>query len=143
MPIKGWIKFLENLMENPGYRSRNCLYNFLSHWSAPITEDGCFLAYKNVNNNYTDVHTGTFDNSIGTTVSMPRRDVNDDPNQTCSSGLHVAAPSYLPSFAPGRRTIVCKINPRDVVAVPTDYSHAKMRVCQYEVVDEVFNKSNY
>lgn len=137
LPVDSAIAFLTNLMDNPSKRAHDCLWNFLDSWSAPITEDGSFIAYKNVKVDFTDVYTGTFDNSPGSLVSVPRHKVHEDPNVTCAQGLHVAAPSYLSHYAPGRKTVAVKVNPRDVVAVPTDYKHAKMRVCQYEVIEEV------
>lgn len=137
--IDGWVKFLENLMENPSYRSRNCLYNFLEKFQAPFTEDGCFIAFKRVRSGYKDIRSGKFDNSPGQVVVMDRVNVDDDPNNTCSSGLHVAADSYLDSYANtyNSKTVMVKVNPRDVVAVPADYNFAKMRVCRYEVLSEV------
>ncbi|EFW4639850.1 helix-turn-helix domain-containing protein, partial [Shigella flexneri] len=30
-----------------------------------------------------------------------------------------------------------KVHPRDVVSIPIDYNDAKMRTCQYEVVEDV------
>ena len=30
-----------------------------------------------------------------------------------------------------------KVNPKDVVSVPTDYENSKMRVCGYTVVEEL------
>ena len=33
--------------------------------------------------------------------------------------------------------MICKINPRDVVSVPSDYDNAKMRDCRYEVIGEL------
>lgn len=136
--VRPWARFMDNLMQNPSYKSREALFKFLDKWMAPITEDGCFLAFKNVRHNFKDIHSGTFDNSPGTIVSMPRDQVDDDSNRTCSAGLHAAATSYLKHFyANGSKTVVVKINPRDVVAVPYDYDSAKMRVCQYEVLREV------
>lgn len=136
--VRPWAKFMDNLMQNPSYKSREALFQFLDKWMAPITEDGCFLAFKNVRQDFKDIHSGKFDNSPGTIVSMPRDQVDDDSNRTCSAGLHAAATSYLQHFyASGSRTVVVKINPRDVVAVPYDYDSAKMRVCQYEVLREV------
>ena len=131
------LAFLENLMENPSFRAVNALYDFLEASDLPITEDGHFLAYKMINEDWTDQHTGTFDNSIGATPSMPRNEVNEDPNQTCSDGLHVCAQGYLGFYTSGYRTILCKVHPRDVVAVPNDYKNAKMRTCGYTVIAEV------
>lgn len=135
--ITPWAKFLENLMENPSYRSRNQLYGFLEKYDAPLTEDGHFIAFKGVRMDYTDHHTGKFNNSVGQVVTMDRTEVDDDPNNTCSSGLHACATEYLSGgMFSGDRIVVLKINPRDVVSIPTDYNFSKMRVCQYKVIDE-------
>jgi len=32
--------------------------------------------------------------------------------------------------------MIVKINPRDVVSIPTDYQDSKGRCCRYEVIDE-------
>lgn len=134
-----WVKFLENLMQNPSYRSRNCLYEFLDHFNAPITEDGNFIAFKRVGANWKDLHSGRFDNSIGTVVKMDRAGVDDDPQHTCSAGLHVCADEYLKGYATGgdARTLVVEVNPANVVAVPYDYNFSKMRVCEYKVLAEI------
>lgn len=134
-----WIKFLENLMGNPSYRSRKCLYEFLDHFNAPITPEGNFIAFKRVGSNWKDLHSGTYDNSIGTVVKMDRAKVDDDPQHTCSSGLHVCADEYLKGYATGcnTRTLVVEVNPANVVAVPYDYNFSKMRVCEYKVLAEI------
>jgi hypothetical protein len=137
-PLEGFKLFVQNLSRNPSGESRKDLYGFLEACTLPITEDGHFLAYKMVNRNYTDCHTGTFDNHVGKVVKMPREKVNPNRNETCSSGLHVCSRSYLGSFC-GDRVVVCKVNPKDVVSVPVDYNNAKMRVCRYEVVSELEN----
>ena len=133
------VLFLENLMKNPSYRAVNELYNFLEAGAIPITENGTFLTYKKIRGDYTDVYTGKFDNSIGTTVSMPRNHVNEDSSQTCSAGLHVCSYNYLPSFgsSPGNRVVICEISPEFVVSIPDDYNNTKMRVCSYTVIGEV------
>lgn len=129
------LNFLENLMENPSKQSREELYLFLEACGdLPITEDGRFIAYKWVRDNYLDVHSGKFDNSIGQVVKMNRRDVNDDRRQTCSAGLHVCSSKYS-KF--GDRLMLVAVNPKDVVSVPNDYDNGKMRVCEYEVVGEI------
>jgi len=134
--ISPFTKFMENLYKNPSYRAVNELYGFLEACNLPITEDGHFLAYKKITSDYLDCYTKTIDNSIGSICEMPRNKVNEDCNVTCSYGLHVASYSYMTSYS-GDRIVICKINPRDVVAVPTDYNNAKMRVCKYKVVNEV------
>lgn len=138
LSVEPMLRFLENLMQNPSYRSVQQLYGFLEVNDLPITEDGYFLAYKMVRDNFTDHRTGTFDYSVGAPpATMPRNEVNEDPNQTCSHGLHVCAQGYLGFYSQGSRTILVKVNPRDVVAVPTDYKNAKMRVCEHVTVCEV------
>jgi hypothetical protein len=134
-----WIKFLENLMANPSFRSRSCLYNFLDHFNAPITPDGKFIAFKRVRSDWKDIHSGTMDNSLGRVVEMDRSRVDDDPQHTCSSGLHVCADEYLSGYATteSNRTLAVEVNPADVVAVPYDYNFAKMRVCRYKVLSEI------
>ena len=69
---------------------------------------------------------------------MQRNKVDDNPNRTCSKGLHFCSMSYLPCYgtAPGNRIVIVKVHPRDRVSVPVDYSHAKVRGCRYEVLSE-------
>lgn len=133
--------FLENLMLNPSYRAVNELYDFLEVGSIPITENGTFLAYKKIRNDWTDIYTGKIDNSIGAVCSMPRNMVNEDSSQTCSAGLHVCSYDYLSHWGstPGDRVVICEVNPANVVSIPADYNNTKMRVCEYKVIGEVTN----
>ncbi len=137
--LKPMARFLENLMQNPSYRAVQDLYTFLEYGKMPITEDGCFLAYKKVRADYKDIHSGTFDNSIGQVVRIERNRVDEDPERTCSYGLHVCSFDYLACYSstPDDRVVISKVNPRDVVAIPKDYHDTKMRVCRYEVVGEL------
>jgi hypothetical protein len=138
MPIDPLVKFMENLMDNPSYRSVNELYGFLEKNNLPITPDGHFLAYKKVRSNYMDIHSGKFDNSVGKVCEMPRNMVDDNANQTCSSGLHFCSQDYLKHFGGSdSRVVIVKINPRDVVSIPTDYDFSKGRCSRYEVIGEV------
>jgi len=131
------INFLGNLMQNPSKRAVDELYGFLEATKLPITEDGCFLAYKKVNNDYKDFYTGQMDNSVGQTPEMPRNQVDENKDRTCSDGLHFCSLSYLPYYHGGDgRVMIVKINPRDVVSIPSDYDNAKGRACRYEVIGE-------
>jgi hypothetical protein len=131
------VNFLTNLMANPSNRVTEQLYAFLEKGKNAITEDGHFLAYKAVREDFKDIHSGTFDNSIGQTVAIARRKVDEDQNKTCSYGLHVCSFDYLPHFSHANgHVMICKVNPADVVAIPADYNHTKMRVCRYEVIGE-------
>ena len=137
--IKPLLAFLENLMENPSYRARQELYGFLEFGMLPITEDGYFIAYKKVGENYMDLWSGDFDNSVGAICEMPREDVDDDSNNTCSAGLHFASRSYMSSYGarPSNKVMAIKINPRDVVSIPAAYDNTKGRCCRYEVLEEL------
>lgn len=126
-------RFWSNLRKNPSIDSKRDLFTFLRVNKIPITPNGCFIAYKKVTDNWLDCHTKTIDNRPGTIVKMERKDVNDDRNVTCAAGLHVAAFSYAWNFT-GGILLEVEINPKDVVAVPTDYAHQKMRVCRYRVI---------
>ena len=133
LPFEPLIKFAEKLQNNPSFNSRKMLYKFLEKNGHPITKDGNFIAYKGVRDDFRDCHSGKFDNSVGQTVEMDRNDVDDNPDNTCSSGLHVAAFKYANGF--GSTLVEVEINPVDVVAVPNDYNGEKMRVCKYKVVN--------
>lgn len=137
------IKFWKHLRNNPSERSRVELLSFLEKHGIPISEDGCFVAYKYVNSDFTSKHDRRYDNSPGNEPYMDRSQVNDDSSQTCSQGLHVAAWEYVK----GNSTVVAvKVNPVDVVSIPYDYEGQKMRVCRYLVLHEVkgeFNEPRY
>lgn len=144
------IKFLDNLMNNPSANSVNELYTFLERRNLPITDDGCFLAYKSVGGNFLDKYSGTIDNSVGTVHRMERNQVDDDKNSHCSHGYHVGALEYSGPGgwynSSGDNVVVCKVNPADAVSVPTDHSFTKLRVCAYEVLctyKEPLNNANY
>ncbi len=134
--VEPMVNFMHNLMKNPSKRSVDELYGFLEKNNLPITPDGHFLAYKKVRHNFLDVHSGTMDNSPGTIVEMERNMVDDNKDQTCSTGLHFCGMSYLSHFG-GERTVIVKVNPADVVSIPSDYNGAKGRACRYEVIGEM------
>ncbi len=135
-PIEPMVNFMENLMTNPSKRAVDELFGFLEKNELPITPDGHFLAYKRVREDYKDCHTGTMDNSVGQVVEMERNEVDDNKDRTCSSGLHFCSQEYLNHFG-GARTVIVKINPRDVVSIPSDYNDSKGRACRYEVIGEL------
>lgn len=177
--IQPMVLFLENLMMNPSKRAVDELYLFLEYGRLPITEDGCFIAYKRINNDYTDCHSHEVlnkpfelvdDNDVSafkfkndggfgleyttsrgvtvtlsnqeTIVSMQRNAVDDQRDRTCSHGLHFCSHEYLRSFG-GSRTVILKINPADVVSIPSDYNNTKGRACKYVVVGELTEEQKY
>lgn len=126
------IKFWEKLDSNPSEVSRQCLFNFLNYNRCPITPDGNFISYKYVRDDYMDCYSGTYDNTPGNEVEMDRDLVVEDPNVACASGLHAGAWEYVNGN--GQRIVEVEINPVDVVSVPYDYNHQKMRICKYKVL---------
>lgn len=140
LPVEPMVNFMHNLMSNPSRRAVTELYGFLEKGGMPITPDGYFLAYKKVRANYKDCHSGTMDNSVGKVVEMERNGVDDDKDRTCSAGLHFCSQGYLNHFG-GDRIMIVKVNPADVVSIPTDYNDAKGRACRYTVIGELEGES--
>lgn len=136
-----WVKFAQNVYNNPDVRARDELYLWLETSGLPITEDGHFLAYKIVSSEFKDLYTGRMDNSPGKIVSMPRENVDTNRDRTCSQGLHFCSKDYLPYFGSWRngndKVVLVKINPADVVSIPSDYDNAKGRTWRYEVLQEI------
>lgn len=136
------MRFLAKLMSNPSKRAVDELYTFLQYHGMPIVEDGDFLAYKAIRNNFTDKRTGRYDNSIGKSPEMPRNQVDDNKDKYCSTGFHFSELTYASGFANGYgaaggdRLIIVKVNPSDVVSIPADSQFRKARCCKYQVVSE-------
>lgn len=149
LPIENFEKFWENLQLNDSASSVSELMQFLEYKELPITEDGCFLAYKGLNSEYWSIHgnqntkvvsgevdgDGRIFNGVGEYIEVRRRDVDDNRNNHCSFGLHVGSLEYASSFGQGKLVVV-KVNPKDVVSVPTDYNCQKCRVSAYTVVSD-------
>lgn len=141
------VAFLENLAGNPTPHTQHRLYGWLqSTGGFTITEDGCFIAYKGLRDDLTSIHSGpavvdgrpvngNVPNEVGSTVEFSRSEVQHNPAVGCSTGLHAGTWDYASSF--GSRVVRVKVNPRDVVSVPTDCNSEKLRTCRYEVLAEV------
>lgn len=133
---------LARILANPSARSRRQIWNFVEANQITVTPEGNLLFYKKVRSNYFDVHTGTTNcYKVGTQHTMPRHTIDDDPEVTCSQGLHVCSLAYLSSFG-GDRLLICEVDPADIVAVPIDYKHSKVRVSRLRVVAEVEDASS-
>jgi hypothetical protein len=157
LPFEPLVKFLENLLQNPSARSVNELYKFLEHKFMPITEDGCFLAYKAVQNDYLSITSGTTQvrvssdggqtwttvtgkvpNNVGNILEVDRNQVDDNAERTCSFGLHAGALEYANTFGGSdSKKVIVKINPRDAVSVPIDHDAQKLRAARYEVISDL------
>ena len=70
---------------------------------------------------------------------MTRSKVDDDRDRGCSNGLHAGALNYVAGYGSveaNDKIVIVKINPADVVSVPSDCNYEKLRTCRYEVVGE-------
>lgn len=117
------------------------LMKFMKHGDLPIADDGSIVIYKRLTKSgkdkegrdiYVDVHSRKVTQRVGSRVFMDESLVDPDRRQDCSNGLHVAALSYLSGFS-GEITIIGKVAPEDVIAVP-QYSNNKMRVAGYDIL---------
>lgn len=78
---------------------------------------------------YTDNHTRSFDYKVGTVITMPRNEGDDDNTVSCSKGFHAASKAYDYSGF-GDTDILMIINPMDVLAVPVG-EVGKLRTCRW------------
>jgi len=81
------FKFITKLNLNPSARAVNELYTFLEHKFLPLTDNGNFLAYKALRSDYTDVHTGKFNNSVDNVPSLQWK-IGCGRNQPCRCCIH-------------------------------------------------------
>ena len=146
-----FVKFVKNLLDNPSNNSVEELYDFLSYKSLPIDDDGYVLGYKGVcsdgwsksGNTQTTILQGEVNergqimNRVGDTIEVMRRSVDDNRQNSCSHGLHIGSFDYANSWASEGKLLLVRFNPRDAVSVPQDSECQKLRVCKYEVLEEI------
>jgi hypothetical protein len=130
--------FLRNMFENTYIDAVQEIYDYCKAMDFEITEDGCFLAYKKINPDMTSIYDNTTKHILNEYVSV---DIfNTNRNQTCSEGLHFCSKEYLNRYGKDNSiTIIVKINPKDVVSIPINYSYIKGRCCGYipiAIIDE-------
>ena len=141
------VKFLELLYANPNEKSRESLYEFISRYGLTIRKDGHFIAYKGLRDDFGSVNkgygivdgvemTGALPNKPGSILRFPRKDVNSNTQVGCAQGLHAGTHAYASGWAQGKLVAVA-INPTNVVSVPDDSSFQKIRVFEYEILNEV------
>ena len=124
--------FLINMFKNPFINAVEEIYEYCLAKDFEITEDGCLLAYKNVHKDFSSIYDGgKTKHAIGQITKVENFDTNR--SRECSSGLHFCSKSYL-SFYSGDVTIIVKINPMHICAIPKDYNFSKGRCTQYEMV---------
>lgn len=156
-------KFWEKLASNPDEHSREQAYQWLASHDFQITLDGDVVGYKGVyeweNGGYkstaqsrvADKPSGYVNGvaipamsfipqAVGDVVTMPRGEVEHNPNLTCSRGLHVGDYSYARGY--GNTVFEVLVNPADIVSVPTDAGGRKVRVWRY-TINRVVDKSTF
>lgn len=133
-PYGPLVELWKRLRNNPSERSRKELLGFLEQNGIPVTEDGHFIAYKYVTENFEACHDRRYKNHPGNELKKDRKDVDPDSSRTCSYGLHVASWEYVKN---DRHIVSVKVDPVDVVSIPNDYNGTKMRVCRYRVVEVI------
>ncbi|AUR92242.1 RIIB protein [Vibrio phage 1.170.O._10N.261.52.C3] len=133
---KGFVKFTDMLMSNPKKDIVEELYGFMEYNGIGIDDEGYILAYRGLNEDFTDCFTGTIDNSVGSKPRMPASEVEHDPKKGCGKGLHAGSLEYAKQWSRGK-VVKVRIHPSDVVSVPWDCDSQKMRTCGYEVIEEV------
>lgn len=143
------VNFYEKIATNPTKHSRKQLYKWLDKNKFTIDSDGDIIMYKGVTvdpdgETYRSIHAGPaivdgvsvnghVPQKVGTVVEMPRSAVNADPSVGCSYGLHASSWDYAKNFSAGA-VLTLKVNPADVVSVPTDCDEVKVRTFRYKVV---------
>lgn len=142
------VKFLENLYANPNPQSRESFYQFVWLYGLTITKDGFVIAYKGLQEDFGSINkgygivdgvevNGTLYNKPGSVLRFPRKDVDSNTAVGCSRGLHAGTHAYATQWARGGKLVAVAINPMNVVSVPDDCTFQKLRVCEYEVLNEV------
>lgn len=135
--FRGFVNFLNRLepvLKDRGHSAED-LMKFIEYGDLPIADDGCIVIYKRLkekHGTFVDVHSGNIKQNVGSYVFMKPGLVDPNRRQDCSNGLHVASLGYLSSFS-GNVTVMAKVRPEDVFAVP-EHSHTKMRVCGYHIL---------
>ena len=126
---------LSGIIDQRGHSVED-LMKFMETGDLPIADDGCIVIYKRLNNRengrMVDCHSGRINQSVGSFVFMRQGLVDPNRRQDCSNGLHVASLSYISGFS-GNATVIAKVRPEDVFAVP-EYNNNKMRVCGYHIL---------
>lgn len=147
----GWealVKFLEHLYANPNPQSRESFYEFITRYGLTIRKDGFVIAYKGLQDDFGSINkgygivdgvevNGTLYNKPGSVLRFPRKDVDSNTAVGCSQGLHAGTHAYATQWARGGKLVAVAINPMNVVSVPDDCTFQKLRVCEYEILNEV------
>lgn len=75
---------------------------------------------------YTDNHTKKFTYKVGGLYAVEK--VDNNPNNTCSYGLHIGSKQYVKNNSwLGEQIVGCIVNPRDIIAVSDNLGKLRVR----------------
>lgn len=141
--VRNFLRRLTPMIQTRRHSAEELL-NFIKKSDLPLTDDGCIIGYKRVNQHekdvYKDVHSGKVHQRVGSVVWMDVNMVNPDRNSSCAQGLHVASRSYLKNFT-GEHTLIVLVKPENFISVPYREDE-KARVCEYQVIGVLSEKSH-
>lgn len=154
---KPLAKFMENIADNPNENSRNQLFDWLELHHLAIDENGHVVCFKGVSRDYKPSRSGPgtviypdgrivkgpglLDYSPGNQVAIERSLCDENPNNHCSVGLHVANRRFADEHQ--GHTVEVRVNPKDFVSVTADSSREKIRCCRLFVVGDAPPASHF
>lgn len=133
------IAFIERLYNFNMLDKLDMIFSFLKHNDIQLIEGGLILGYKYIRKvpnfsgfEYVDAHSRTLPQGIGYEVTIDK--VDDNPDRTCSYGLHVGSFDYIKNTNLDYAIVLVK--PENIVSIPTDYDGMKMR-CKSYFISEI------
>ena len=138
--VEGLTNFFRRVASVNRAHSVQDLLTFMQKGELPIADDGSVLVYKRLNPTsepgvFVDVHSGNVRQRVGSHVFMDEKLVDANRRVDCSNGLHVARRDYLTAFS-GSVTILAKLAPEDVIAVPHSDAR-KLRAKGYHIIAQL------
>lgn len=146
-PIESELRTLESLMRHDDPRVIESFEDYLDRWHIPRLDDGRIVLVKGVNRTSTPgvfaaKHQPSFQYIVGKYASLTWDEVDRDPNNTCSRGLHACPLSqvgaYYSATREGDALLELHVWPEDIASLPTDYkSEGKVRLVRCYVAREL------
>lgn len=150
LPIGPIVRFLDDLQNAKAEHVKEDLYKFLELNDLPLTDDGGFLAYKQVKADGSPFFiAGTnIVYKVGETYEMEYKDCDTSRDECGRQGWHCGNRSFWGAgnfdakgdYTGNGRMLMVKLMPSWVVSVPSSASGSKLRAFKMEVVAE-YNKA--
>jgi hypothetical protein len=137
--IRPYVRCLAKIEASKFDRARDYFANFMDRTITPINDEGNFILYKRVQDNYKSFYDGKTDNSIGSEPRLTEKEADPNPANTCSSGMHCCTHEYLPHYHGGQgKVVICEVDPRDIIAFVDEGSQGlKLRCLGYKIIGEL------